>query len=162
MSGRKWTRRGLLQASAGAALASGIEPMAAAQTPTPARGVYEALGIKHVINATGTVTNLGGSLMPPEVIAAWSDAARHFVNLVELQEKVGRRIAELIGVEAALVTTGAAGSLLLAAAAVVTGGEPRNIAKLPDTTGMKNEVILQKAHLSCYDNQFTSVGARLV
>jgi D-glucosaminate-6-phosphate ammonia-lyase len=162
MSGRKLTRRGLLQASAGAALASGIEPMAAAQIPTPARGVYEALGIKHVINATGTVTNLGGSLMPPEVIAAWSDAARHFVNLVELQEKVGRRIAELIGVEAALVTTGAAGSLLLAAAAVVTAGDPRNIAKLPDTAGMKNEVILQKAHRSCYDSQFTSVGARLV
>jgi uncharacterized pyridoxal phosphate-dependent enzyme len=162
MSGRRLTRRGLLQASAGAALVSGIEPMAAAQTPTPVRGVYEALGIKHVINATGTVTNLGGSLMPPEVIAAWSDAARHFVNLVELQEKVGRRIAELIGVEAALVTTGAAGSLLLAAAAVVTAGDPRNIAKLPDTGGMKNEVILQKAHLSCYDNQFTSVGARLV
>ena len=162
MSGRKMTRRRLLQASAGAALGSGIGPMATAQNPAPARGVYEALGIKHVINATGTVTNLGGSLMPPEVIAAWADAARHFVNLVELQEKVGRRIAELIGVEAALVTTGAAGSLLLATAAVVTGGEPRNIAKLPDTTGMKNEVILQKAHLSCYDNQFTSVGARLV
>ena len=162
MSGRKMTRRGLLQASAGAALGTGIGPMAAAQTPTPARGVYEALGIKHVINATGTVTNLGGSLMPPEVIAAWSSAAQHFVNLVELQDKVGRRIAELIGVEAALVTTGAAGSLLLAAAAVVTAGEAPNIAKLPDTTGMKNEVILQKSHRSCYDNQFTSVGARLV
>jgi L-seryl-tRNA(Ser) seleniumtransferase len=135
--------------------------MASAQTTAPVRSVYEALGVKHVINATGTVTNLGGSLMPPEVIAAWSSAAQHFVNLGELQDKVGRRIAELIGVEAALVTTGAAGSLLLAAAAVVTGGEPRNIAKLPDTTGMRNEVILQKAHLSCYDNQFTSVGARL-
>jgi L-seryl-tRNA(Ser) seleniumtransferase len=163
MSGRKLTRRGLLQASAGAAgaaLGSGIAPMATAQTP--ARGVYEALGIKHVINATGTVTNLGGSVMPPEVVAAWSDAARHFVNLVELQDKVGRRIAELIGVEAALVTTGAAGSLLLATAAVVTGGDGPKIAKLPDTTGMKNEVILQKTHRSCYDNQFTSVGARLV
>jgi D-glucosaminate-6-phosphate ammonia-lyase len=160
MSGRKMTRRRLLQASAGAALGSGIETMAIAQTPT--RGVYEALGIKHVINATGTVTNLGGSLMPPEVVAAWADAARHFVNLVELQEKVGRRIAELIGVEAALVTTGAAGSLLLATAAVVTAGEAPNIAKLPDTAGMKNEVILQKSHRSCYDNQFTSVGARIV
>jgi L-seryl-tRNA(Ser) seleniumtransferase len=156
------TRRGLLHASAGAALASGIAPTAAAQAPAPRRDVYEALGIKHVINATGTVTNLGGSLMPPEVIAAWADAARHFVNLAELQDKVGRRIAELIGVEAALVTSGAAGSLLLATAAVVTAGEPRNIVKLPDTGGMKNEVILQKAHRSCYDNQFTSAGARLV
>src|SRR4051812_39071806 len=98
------SRRALLQASAGLAVTGGA---AATAAPTPARpGVYEALGLKHVINATGTVTNLGGSLMPPEVIAAWCDAARHFVNLVELQEKVGARIAELIGVEAALVTTG--------------------------------------------------------
>ena len=69
----------------------------------------EALGVKHVINATGTVTILGGSLMPPEVVAAWADAAKHFVDLLDLQNKVGERIAKLIGVEAAMVTTGAAG-----------------------------------------------------
>src|SRR5207302_4394463 len=104
----------------------------------------------------------GGSLMPPEVIAAWADAARHFVNLVELQDKVGERIAKLIGVEAALVTTGAAGSLLLGTAAVVTRGQRRFIERLPDTKGMKNEVLLQKAHHSCYDNQLTDVGVRLI
>src|SRR5262249_17824974 len=72
------------------------------------------------------------------------------------------KIARLIGVEAALVTTGAAGALLLGTAAVVTRGDPKRIARLPDTTGMKNEVILQKTHHSCYDNQLTDVGVKLI
>src|SRR5436853_6183945 len=118
----KVTRRGLLQAGAGLALGGALADAAPAAGPMPP-SVYEALGVKHVINATGTVTNLGGSLMPPEVVAAWVDASRHFVNLIELQDRVGERIARLIGVEAALVTTGAAGALLLATAAVVTPGE---------------------------------------
>src|SRR5437868_5743746 len=127
---RKMTRRGLLGAGAGMALGSVLaETAPAADATRPS--VYEALGIKHVINATGTVTNLGGSVMPAEVVAAWADASRHFVNLLELQDKVGGRIAKLIGVEAAMVTTGAAGALLLGTAAVVTGGEPRSIRRLP-------------------------------
>jgi len=162
MDAKKISRRGYLQASAAVSAGlAGVQP-AAAQPAAAARSVYEELGVKHVINATGTVTNLGGSLMPPEVAAAWVDASKHFINLVELQDKVGARIAERIGVEAALVTTGAAGALLLATAAVVTNGEPRNIARLPDATGLKNEVIIQKSHRSCYDSQFTAVGARVV
>src|SRR5262249_29655124 len=110
----------------------------------------------------GTVTNLGGSLMPPEVVAAWVDASRHFVNLLELQDKVGQRIAELVGVEAALVTTGAAGALLLGTAAAVTRGDRAFIRRLPDTKGMRNEVLLQPSHHTCYDNQLTDVGVRLI
>src|SRR5580704_9166553 len=151
------TRRGMLQMGAGLTLGGVLaaDDGARAEPKAAAPGVYEALGVKHVINATGTVTNLGGSLMPPEVVAAWTDAARHFVNLLDLHDKVGARIAELIGVEAALVTTGAAGALLLATAGVVTRGDRERIRRLPDTTGMKNEVIVQKAHHSCYDNQLT-------
>ena len=155
------SRRGLFRAGAGAALSAGFAEDVAAQA-TAQRGIYESLGVKHIINATGTVTNLGGSLMPPEVAAAWVEASRHFVNLVDLQQKVGVRIAERIGVEAALVTTGAAGALSLGAAAVITRGESRAIARLPDAAGLSNEVIMQKSHRSCYDNQFTSVGARIV
>jgi L-seryl-tRNA(Ser) seleniumtransferase len=158
-SSEEVTRRGVLQAGAGLAL-GGVLATAEAAAARPS--VYESLGVRHVINATGTVTALGGSLMPPEVIAAWADAAGHFVNLIELQDKVGERIAQLVGVEAALVTTGAAGALLLGTAAVVTRGEPDLVRRLPDTSGMKNEVILQKAHRSCYDNQLTDVGVRLV
>jgi uncharacterized pyridoxal phosphate-dependent enzyme len=159
---RKISRRRLLHASAGLAVTGILADTAAAAQDGPRQGVYASLGLKHVINATGTVTNLGGSVMPPEVVAAWVDASRHFVNLLDLQAKVGERIAKLIGVEAALVTTGAAGALLLATAAAVTGSDRKLIARLPDTTGMKNEVVLQKTHHSCYDNQLTNVGVRLV
>ena len=124
--------------------------------------VYEALGLKPVINAAGTFTALGGSVMPPEVVAAWVEASKHFVDLPELQDKVGVKIAKLIGVEAAMVTTGAAGAMLLGCAAAVTRGDKKLIAHLPDTSGMKNEVILQKSHHSCYDNQLTNVGVKLV
>jgi L-seryl-tRNA(Ser) seleniumtransferase len=157
----KMTRRGLLQAGAGMAL-GGALPEAAAATPAAGPSVYEALGLKHVINATGTVTVLGGSLMPPEVVAAWVGASRHFVNLLDLHDRVGQEIARLAGVEAALVTTGAAGALLLGTAAAVTRGDRERIGRLPDTAGMRNEVILQKAHHSCYDNQLTDVGVRLI
>jgi L-seryl-tRNA(Ser) seleniumtransferase len=155
------SRRTLLKSGAAVAFSGVLGSTAIAAQPAR-QSVYEALGLRQVINATGTVTNLGGSIMPPEVVAAWADAARHFVNLLELQDRVGERIAKLIGVEAALVTTGAAGSLLLGTAAVVTRGQPRFIRQLPDTKGMKNEVLLQKAHHSCYDNQLTDVGVRLI
>ena len=157
----KMTRRHMLQTGAGLAVAGTLSSEAAA-APPPKPSVYEALGVKHVINATGTVTILGGSLMPPEVVAAWVDASRHFVDLLDLHDKVGRRIAQLAGVEAALVTTGAAGAMLLATAAAVTGGDRKHIARLPDIAGMKNEVLLQKAHHTCYDNQLTDVGVKLI
>jgi uncharacterized pyridoxal phosphate-dependent enzyme len=159
---KKLTRRRLLEAGAGLAVGATVAGAAPSAQPAARQSVYEALGLRHVINATGTVTILGGSVMPPEVVAAWSDAARHFVNLLELQDRVGARIAKLIGVEAAMVTTGAAGALLLGTAAAVTGDDRKRIVRLPDTTGMKNEVILQKTHHSCYDNQLTDVGVRLV
>jgi L-seryl-tRNA(Ser) seleniumtransferase len=150
------TRRRMLQTGAGLALGTAAE----AKPGKP--GVYETLGVRHVINATGTVTALGGSLMPPEVVAAWADAARHFVDLLQLQDRVGERIAKLIGVEAALVTTGAAGALLLGTAAAVTRGEAALVQRLPQTSGMRDEVVLQKAHHSCYDNQLTDVGVKLI
>ncbi len=158
------TRRGLLQGGAGLALGGVLGSSGNTQAGPQANSprIYQALGVEHVINATGTVTTLGGSLMPPEVVAAWLEASSHFVNLLDLQDKVGERIARLIGVEAALVTTGAAGALLLGTAAAVTRGDATFIKRLPDTTGMKNEVILQKAHHTCYDNQLTNVGVKLI
>ena len=155
---KKPTRRAALHASAGLALASTLH----AEQPMKKPNVYEALGIKPVINAAGTFTALGGSVMPPEVVAAWVEAAKHFVDLPLLQDKVGAKIAQLIGVEAAMVTTGAAGSMLLGCAAAVTRGDKKLIPRLPDTTGMKNEVLIQKSHHSCYDNQFTDVGIKFV
>ena len=85
--------------------------------------VYAKLGIRPVINGMGTYTVLGGSLMPPEVLKAMSEAARHFVAIPELQAKVGARIASLLGVPAAMVTAGAASAITVATAACMTRGE---------------------------------------
>jgi L-seryl-tRNA(Ser) seleniumtransferase len=156
------SRRRLLQSGASAAVGSLLNSDPADAAPLQTKNVYEALGVKPVINATGTVTALGGSVMPPEVVEAWKAAAGHFVDLVELQNRVGEKVAKLLGVEAALVTTGAAGAMLLGTAAAVTHGDRKLIAKLPDTAGMKNEVLLQKTHHSCYDNQLTDVGVKFI
>jgi L-seryl-tRNA(Ser) seleniumtransferase len=157
----KITRRRALQAGAGLAAGS-VAGADAAGGPVMGQSWYEHLGVKRVINAAGTFTALGGSVMPPEVVAAWVDASKSFVDLAALQEKVGERIAKLVGVEAALVTTGAAGAMFVATAAAVTRGDLKLIPHLPDTAGMRNEVILQKTHHSCYDNQLTGVGAKLI
>ena len=160
----KITRRGMLVTGTGAVggllTPRSFEAEAAEQPGEPS--VYEAIGVKHLINAAGTLTVLGGSLMPPEVVEAWMDASKHFVDLPELQDKVGEQIAELVGVEAALVTTGAAGAMLLATAAAVTRGDRDRIGRLPDTTGMKGEVITQKTHHTCYDHQITACGVKLI
>src|SRR5215212_12174584 len=89
------TRRRVLQAGAGLAATGAIASNGAADVPARPN-FYEALGVKPVINAVGTVTVLGGSVMPPEVVAAWAEAARHFVDLVLLQDRVGERIAKAI------------------------------------------------------------------
>jgi D-glucosaminate-6-phosphate ammonia-lyase len=152
------TRRAALQTTAALAAGSAL----GAEEPMKKSSIYESIGVKPVINAAGTFTALGGSVMPPEVVAAWVEASKQFVDIPELQDKVGARIAKLIGVEAALVTTGAAGSLLLGTTAAVTRGDLKLIPRLPDTAGMKNEVMIQKSHHSCYDNQFTDVGIKFV
>jgi L-seryl-tRNA(Ser) seleniumtransferase len=157
-------RRGFLQALAGlpgvGAILGWLAP--AAEAAAPARDVYRELGVRPLINAAGTYTTLGGSLMPREVVAAIESAAGQFVNLLELHEAVGRRIAALVGCEAALVTCGAASALTLATAACVAGKDAEGIRRLPDTTGMKNEVLIQKAHRYGYDHAVRNVGVRLI
>lgn len=124
--------------------------------------IYEQLGVKKLINTYGTVTRIGGSLMPPEVLEAMSEAANAFVDLDELLEKAGERIAEITGAEAAFITSGAAAGLAIATAACMAGTDPVKIARLPDTNGMKNEVIILKCHRFRYDQAIRQAGARLV
>ena len=114
---------------------------------TPAKNIYSRLGVKTLINAQGTVTVVGGSLMPPEVVQAMAEAAGWFVSIPELQEKVGARIAGLLGVPAAMVTAGAASAIAVATAACMARDDhPESIDRLPETDGLRNEVILQKGH----------------
>ena len=124
--------------------------------------IYSALGVRPLINALSTYTRLGGSIMPPEVVAAMEEASRTHINIEELQIAVGRRIAELTHNEAAYVATGAAAGLVVATAAIVTEGDPQKMKQLPDLTGMKNEVVCHKAHRNGYDHAVRSVGVKMV
>ncbi len=123
--------------------------------------IYSRLGVKTVINCRGTWTYLSGSLQFPEVRAAQNEASHYFVNMVELQRAAGRKLAELTGAESGLITTGAAGAMAASTAACMAGTDPQKIWQLPDTTGMKHEVIMVGGR-SAFDNAIRLTGAKLV
>ncbi len=124
--------------------------------------VYERIGVQPLINAAGILTILGGSLMTKAVKEAMEEASRHYVNIEELHQAAGKLIAKQIGVEAALVTSGAAAALLLGTAACVTKGDPESILRIPDTTDLPNEVIVQRSHRHDFDHAIRNVGIRFV
>src|SRR5262249_44389060 len=105
---------------------------------------YEALGVRPVINAAATLTRLGGSRMPPDVVEALSPGATSFVDLTELQRGVGERIAERTHNEACYVSSGAAAGIALAVAACSVGTDPAGIARLPNVDGAPPEVIIHR------------------
>src|SRR5882762_974144 len=144
-----------------------------AATPPPAGvtgfgstgNVYEELGVTPVINGEGTMTVLGGSLMRPEVEAVMSMAGRHFVPILELEVAAGNRIAEMLKLPAdytGLVTSGAAAAMQSGLAGILTGDNEQFIQQLPDLTGMKTEVLIQKSHRNPFDHQLRSTGIKLV
>jgi uncharacterized pyridoxal phosphate-dependent enzyme len=126
------------------------------------RDFWRELGVRPIINAAGSYTMFTGSLMRPEVLEAIAATAGDYVRLVEVQRAVGKRIASLLGAEAAMVTSGAAAALTLGTAACITGTNPDFIQRIPDTTGMKNEVIVQKSHRFPYDHMVRNCGVRLI
>src|SRR5258705_8128493 len=128
------------------------------------RDFFRELGVRTFINAAGTYTLLSASLMLPEVVAAMSFAAKHFVDIEELQTAAGKRIAELIGCEAAMVTSGAAAALTVGTAACVAGKKQDWIRRLPDLagSGMKSEVIIQKSHRYGYDHGVRNCGIKMI
>ena len=131
-------------------------------TVTIQRGVYEKLDVRRVINGVGLVTRYGGSVMPPEVVEAMAEASRSYVDLDELQRKAGEVIARCTGAEAGYVCAGAAAGLLLATAACVAGSDPAKIRRLPDTSGMKNEIVMHKSQRNGYDHSIRAVGVKIV
>ncbi|MFN0169549.1 MAG: aminotransferase class V-fold PLP-dependent enzyme [Bryobacteraceae bacterium] len=126
------------------------------------RDYFKELNIKPFINAAGTYTTLTASLMHQEVVQAIEYASKSFVHLIDLHDAVGKRIAELIGCEAAMVSSGAAGALTVGTAACITGADQEKIRRLPDIAGMKNEVIIQKSHRYGYDHAVRNCGIRFV
>jgi D-glucosaminate-6-phosphate ammonia-lyase len=126
------------------------------------RDFWRELGIRPIINGAGSYTMFTGSLMRPEVLETIAATAGEYVRLVEVQQAVGKRIASLLGCEAAMVSSGAAAALTLGTAACITGKNPDFIQRIPDTTGMKNQVIIQKTHRFPYDHMVRNCGVRLV
>jgi D-glucosaminate-6-phosphate ammonia-lyase len=125
--------------------------------------VYQKLGVQPIINCATTYTRLGGSIMAPHVAQAMADSAGAFVNVFDLQEAVGKRLAELTGNEAAYVSNGAAAALALATAAAITGDDLALMARLPNNLdGMKNQVVVHRTQRNWYDIAVRMTGVELV
>ncbi len=173
----KWNRRsflGTLGTIAGAVVAptklfAGKRAVDAGGTKVSGLGhtgnPYEELGVPTVINAEGTMTVLGGSLPRPEIEIVMAQAGKHFVSIAELEVAAGKRIAEMLKLPddySAIVTSGAAAAIQSGLAGVLTGDNETYIKQLPDLTGLKSEVIIQKAHRNPFDHQLRSTGIKLV
>ena len=124
--------------------------------------VYEKLGVSPVINAIGHTTVLGGSTPSTAVIEAMEEAGLDFVVMRELLDKAGEFIAELLGTEAAYPTSGCAAALSLSAAVCMTGGDLARASRLPNTTGMKNEFLIQKPQRYSADPCYRFPGGHVV
>ena len=123
---------------------------------------YESIGVRPLINCRGTFTIISGSVILPEVREAMVLASQRYVNLDELMECVGTRIAELMDCEWGLITDGCAAALCQVTAACVAGSDPEKMIRLPDTAGMKNEVIVQTCHRNVYDHAIRMVGVKMI
>jgi uncharacterized pyridoxal phosphate-dependent enzyme len=173
----KWNRRSFL-GSVGVIATSILAPCnllssnrAAARASARVHGFgqsgnpYEELGVTTVINCEGTMTMLGGSLPHPELEAVMTTAGRYFVSVPELEVAAGKRISEMLKLPdgyTALVTSGAAAAIQSGLAGILTAGNEALIRQLPDLTGMKSEVIIQKSHRNPFDHQLRSTGIKLI
>jgi L-seryl-tRNA(Ser) seleniumtransferase len=171
-----WNRRGFL-GTAFASVASILAPRklsstvstAAGSTPVSGFGQtgnpYDELGVTTVINCEGTMTMLGGSILRPELEAVMAMAGRHFVSIPDLEVAAGKRIAEMLKLPdgyAALVTSGAAAAMQSGLAGILTRDNEALIHQIPDLTGMKSEVIIQKSHRNPFDHQLRTTGVKLI
>jgi uncharacterized pyridoxal phosphate-dependent enzyme len=161
-----WSRRVFLQGAGMGPFAGGLAGAApaagrpASKSHLKTGGIYAELGVRTLINGRGVATFYSGSLMAPEVHEAMRRASEHFVEIVELQRAVGARLARFAGVEAAMVCSGSAACIAQAAAGCIAGTDPEKIARLPDTEGMNNEVIV--THRSVWDRSIALTGAKIV
>ncbi len=170
--GSKWNRRsflGSLGVVAGSVLAR--RKLFASKSATGISGFgksgnpYDELGVATVINCQGTMTMLGGSVIRPELEAVMAQAGRHFVRMPDLEVAAGKRIAEMLKLPegyTALVTSGAAAAMQSGLAGILTGDKEAFIRQIPDLTGMKSEVIIQKSHRNPFDHQLRTTGVKLI
>lgn len=145
----------------GALLAS-MEGCTAPPGSSEGRDWYAEIGVKPFINAAAAYSALGGRNMWPEVVEAMEYARVRNVIMEDLQDAVGKRLAELIGCEAAMVTAGATSAMTLGTAACITGTDETLIGRIPDLSGMKDEVVILKSHRYSYDHGVRNCGVRFV
>lgn len=155
-------RRDILTAAGAAGVLAGAPSGASGATAGPNPDVYLRLGVRPFINTTATLTINGGSRTLPEVIAAIEQASQFHVNLDELMEKAGARISELLKVDGALVTSGAAAALSHATAACIAGADPEKMQRLPDLRGLKNQVVMPKESRNEYDHATRTLGVEII
>jgi D-glucosaminate-6-phosphate ammonia-lyase len=134
---------------------------APARAASASASIYESIGVRPLINCYGVMTIIGGSLILPEVRRAMDDASRYYVHLDELAESVGRRLAELTGAEWGIVTAGCAAAMAHATSACIAGADPEKLQRLPDLTGLKNEVIVPKYSRNVYDHAVRMLGVKM-
>jgi uncharacterized pyridoxal phosphate-dependent enzyme len=158
-------RRDILKTMSMLPLAGSLAPISSVfAAPKPKRNVFTELGLRTFINAAGNYTAMSASLMPPEVMEAINQSATEYAMLEEVQDKVGAKIAAMCHAEAAMVTAGCWSAIVLGTAGVLTGKDPDKIKKLPNLSGsgMKSEVIIQKAHMVGYEHSVTNTGATII
>ena len=162
------TRRGLLGSSSAVAAAAaiggaGITPQtaSAAQMELSAK-LYDSIGVKPIVNCRGTFTIITGSQSLPEVKRAMELASHHYVHMDELMEAVGQRLSELTKAEWGMVSNGCAAALAHATAACITGGDPEKMQRMPDLTGLKNEVIVPRYARNVYDHAVRMTGVKMI
>ena len=162
LSRRELFRRGGLLAATGA-LSSGVESTAAAAAgPETSGQIYRAIGVRPIVNCRGTFTIITGSQTLPVVKRAMDEASRSYVQMDELMEGVGRRLAEITGAEWGIVTAGCCAALTHCTAATIAGSNPERMQRLPDLTGLKNEVIIPEYSRNVYDHAIRMVGTKII
>ena len=162
-------RRELLKYLSLTPLAAGVTGLQQSVSAAPAphgvkRDLFKELGVRTFINAAGTLTMMTGSLMHDYVLEAINNGAKEFCMLDELQDKVGEKIAALVHSEAAVVTSGAFSAMTLGLAGILTGMDQKKVEQLPhlEATGMKSEVICQKAHEIVYNHALKNTGCKII
>jgi uncharacterized pyridoxal phosphate-dependent enzyme len=144
-------------------LLGGLEAKAAQGPLKPGAEIYQSIGVEPVINCRGTFTIIGASVELPEVRAAMDAAAKHFVQMDELADAVGRRLSELTGAEWGMVSSGCAAGLKHVTSACVAGGNPEKLTRIPDLTGFdKTEVVIPRTSRSVYDHAIRNIGVKIL
>ena len=162
LSRRALFRNGGLLAAAGLAPPATTRGAKTAGKLSIGSKIYESIGVRPIINANGPITLFSGSVMLPEVREAMAEASRRYVHLDELMEAVGNRLAEITGAEFGIVTSGCSAALVHATSACIAGGAPELIQRLPDLSGLKDEVVAPVDSRNVYDHAVRMLGVKII